>query len=205
MIHPLELVSQADAQSRFRPIARRPVVVPTAAPEPIAALVPAHRGQKDDAGRADAQILWRVRSGDIPAPRDEIRVAAMERKAQIFAFDPGQADRPSQTMCQRNERCGGHFALGCGVREDAIAIVEKTDPGDEQSQHSSGTCRRATGHRPPEAAQTAADCLLVYHPFRTATGTDMRRYRLDSVVANDIARAGWPTGTAATTLSFPCL
>lgn len=184
-VHPLELVGQADAQSRLRPLARRPVVVPSPAAEAVAARVPADERQEDDAARRHAKLLGGVGGGDVPLARDELPLAPVANEIELFARHARQADGQAEALGSRDDRRRVDLAVVRAVGKDCVAPLQEPAGLD-----TGGDGRRrgvATGVCPARTAQGGAYRLLVNHPFRSANGTDTSVGRLNSVVSIDQA------------------
>jgi hypothetical protein len=200
-VHLLKLVGQADAQGRLRPVSRRPVVVPTPASEAVASRVPRHHGQEHDAVWTDLQRLGATWGGDAPTTRDQIALAAVGRKGHRTPRHAGQADRQAEPYRLFDHCAGRYFVVARYVSEDAVAPAQQAEISHAHADQPGDVRSLTMGERSPLAALASADCLLVNHPYRDATGTDTCECRLNSVVANDIAAFRGLPSTATPTLS----
>lgn len=170
-IDPLQLISQADAQGRLRPFARRPVVVPSPAAEAVAQQVPADHRQKHDAARRDANFLRAARGGNVPSSRDEVVLAAVANKSHLIAADKRQSDRQAFAQSARDDRRSADLAVRSAIREDRVATAQQVETMHRIVDERSAALSTCSVEAQALSAQAAAYRFLAYHPSRRVIGT----------------------------------
>jgi len=171
-IDPLQLISQADAQSRLRPIARRPVVVPSPAAEAVAQQVPADHRQEHNAARRDANLLRAAGGGNVPSPRNEVVLAAVANESHRVAMEGRQTDGQPLAQSARDDCRRADFTVGRAVREDGIATAQQVETVHRVVDERRAVISTRSVEARALSAQSAAYRFLVYHPSRHAIGTD---------------------------------
>lgn len=170
-IDPLQLISQADAQSRLRPFTRRPVVVPSPAAEAVAQQVPADHRQEHNAARRDANLLRAAGGGNVPSPRNEVVLAVVANESHFIAMDDRQSDGQATAQSTRDDRRRADLAVGRAVREDGVATAQQVETMHRIVDQRSAALSTRRAEAQSLTAQSAPYRFLVHHPSRRAIGT----------------------------------